>query len=62
MKKRIAALGLALAMVMGTVALAAGAEQTITVTPMTLNINGQDVTRPGLRLRRSHLRPHPLHC
>ena len=44
MKKRIAALGLALAMVMGTVALAAGAEQTITVTPMGLTVNGLEVT------------------
>ena len=37
-------MALALAMVMGTVALAAGAEKTITVTPMTLTINGQEVT------------------
>ena len=44
MKKRIAALGLAFAMVMGTVALAAGAEQTITVTPMGLTVNGLEVT------------------
>ena len=44
MKKRITAMALALAMVMGTVALAAGAEKTITVTPMTLTINGQEVT------------------
>ena len=44
MKKRITALALAFAMVLGTVALAAGTEKSITVSPMTLNINGQDVT------------------
>ena len=44
MKKRIAALALAFAMVLGTVALAAGTEKSITVSPMTLNINGQTVT------------------
>ena len=44
MKKRITALALALGMVMGTVALAAGAEKTISVTPMGLAINGQAVT------------------
>ena len=43
MKKRITALALAFVMVMGTVALAAGTEKSITVTPMTLNINGQQV-------------------
>ena len=45
-KKRAFAMALALVMALGTVALAAGAEKTITVTPMTLNINGQTVT-PG---------------
>ncbi|MCI9264871.1 MAG: FAD-binding protein [Oscillospiraceae bacterium] len=44
MKKRLAALALAFAMVLGTVALAAGAEKTITVSPMTLTVNGQTVT------------------
>ena len=44
MKRRIAALALAVGMVMGTVALAAGTEKTISVNPMTLNINGQAVT------------------
>ncbi|MCI8475002.1 MAG: FAD-dependent oxidoreductase, partial [Oscillospiraceae bacterium] len=44
MKKRITALALAFVMVMGTVAVAAGTEKSITVNPMTLNINGQDVT------------------
>ncbi|MCI8475078.1 MAG: FAD-dependent oxidoreductase [Oscillospiraceae bacterium] len=44
MKKRIAALALAFVMVMGTVAVAAGTEKSITVNPMTLNINGQQVT------------------
>ncbi len=44
MKKRITALALAFVMVMGTVALAAGTEKSITVTPMGLNINGQAVT------------------
>lgn len=43
MRKRITALILAIIMVIGTVALAAGAEKTITVSPMTLNINGQEV-------------------
>lgn len=43
MKKRLTALALACAMAIGTVALAAGAEKSITVTPMTLNINGQTV-------------------
>ena len=44
MKKRITALALAIFMVLGTVALAAGTEKNITVTPMTLSINGQQVT------------------
>ena len=44
MKKRIAALALAFAMVLGTTALAAGVEKNITVTPMELSINGQTVT------------------
>ena len=44
MKKRLTALALAFAMVLGTVALAAGAEKSITVSPMTLTINGQEVT------------------
>lgn len=44
MKKRVTALALAALMVMGTVAVAAGAEKTITVTPMGLNVNGQVVT------------------
>ena len=44
MKKRITALALAIFMVLGTAALAAGTEKSITVSPMTLNINGQNVT------------------
>ena len=44
MKKRIAALSMALVMGLGTVALAAGAEKTITVTPMGMTVNGQAVT------------------
>ncbi len=44
MKKRITALALALAMVMGTAALAAGVEKTVSITPMDLTINGQQVT------------------
>jgi len=44
MKKRIAALALAFAMVLGTAALAVGAEKTITVSPMQMIINGQSVT------------------
>jgi len=44
MKKRITALLLAMVMVLGTVAVAAGADKTITVTPMGLTINGQVVT------------------
>lgn len=43
MKRRITALALACVMVMGTVAAAAGAERTITVTPMELSVNGQKV-------------------
>ena len=43
-KKRAGAMLLSMAMVLGPAAVAAGAEKTITVTPMTLNINGQDVT------------------
>ena len=43
MKKRITALALSAAMVLGMTALAAGAERTISVTPMTLTINGQQV-------------------
>ncbi len=44
MKRRITALALACVMVMGTVAAAAGAERTITVTPMDLSVNGQKVS------------------
>lgn len=44
MKKRITALALALAMVMGTAALAVGVEKTVSITPMDLTINGQQVT------------------
>ncbi len=44
MKKRITALALACVMVLGTTALAAGAEKTISVTPMDMTINGQTVT------------------
>jgi len=44
MKKRITALALAFLMVMGTVAVAAGTDKTITVTPMGMTINGQAVT------------------
>ena len=44
MKKRLTALAMALAMVMGTVALAAGTEKTISVNPMELTVNGQTVT------------------
>ena len=44
MKKRITAFALATAMVMGTVALAAGTQKNITVTPITLSINCQVVT------------------
>ena len=44
MKKRITALALAIFMVLGTVAVAAGTEKNITVTPMGMSINGQTVT------------------
>ncbi len=44
MKKRITALALACVMVLGTAALAAGTEKTISVTPMDMTINGQAVT------------------
>lgn len=44
MKKRIAAISMALVMGLGTVALAAGVEKTITVTPMGMTVNGQSVT------------------
>ena len=44
MKKRITALALAVVMVMGTAALAAGAEKRITVTPMGMSVNGYTVT------------------
>ena len=44
MKKRITALALAVVMVMGTVAVAAGTAKNITVTPMNMSINGQTVT------------------
>ncbi len=44
MKKRITAMALAFVMVLGTVAAAAGTEKTISVTPMTMTINGQSVT------------------
>ena len=44
MRKRIAALALAFGMVLGTVALAAGTEKSITVSPMGMSINGQSVT------------------
>lgn len=47
MKKRITAFAMALAMVAGTVAMAAGVEQTISVTPMNLTVNGQQVTPTG---------------
>lgn len=47
MKKRIAALALAFAMVMGTAAAAAGVEKTISITPMDLTVNGQAVTATG---------------
>ncbi len=43
MKKRITALALAFVMVLGTAALAAGTEKTISVTPMDMSINGQTV-------------------
>lgn len=44
MKKRIAALTMACVMVLGTVAAAVGVEKTITVSPMTLTVDGQSVT------------------
>ncbi len=44
MKKRIAALAMACVMVLGTVAAAVGVEKTITVSPMTLTVDGQSVT------------------
>lgn len=44
MKKRIAAMALAYAMVMGTAALAAGGAKSISVTPMNMTVNGQTVT------------------
>ena len=44
MKKRLIALTLAFATVMGTVALAAGAERTISVSSMNLTLNGQALT------------------
>lgn len=44
MKKRITALTLAFFMVLGTVAVAAGTDKSITVTPMGMSINGQTVT------------------
>ena len=49
-KKRAGAMLLSMAMVLGPAAVAAGAEKTITVTPMGLNINGQKSPhRRGLR-------------
>ncbi len=44
MKKRLLSLTLALAIVTGSVALAAGVEKTITVSPMALTVDGQAVT------------------
>ena len=44
MKKRIVALTMALAMVLGLAAVAAGGDKTISVTPMNMTINGQAVT------------------
>ena len=44
MKRRITALALAAALVLGTVAVAAGTEKVITVSPMTLSINGREVS------------------
>ncbi len=44
MRKRITALVMAFAMVLGTAALAAGTEKTVSVTPMELTVNGQKVT------------------
>lgn len=47
MRKRITALALACAMALGTTALAAGVERTITVTPMEMTVNGQRVAPTG---------------
>lgn len=47
MKKRLTALALAFAMVLGTTALAAGGEKAIQVTTMELAVNGQKVTPTG---------------
>ena len=47
MKKRIIALALACAMVLGTTALAAGVERAMTVTPMEMTVNGEKVTPTG---------------
>ena len=44
MKKRIVALAMAFAMVLGIAAVAAGGDKTISVTPMNMTINGQAVT------------------
>ena len=44
MKKRLTALSLAALMVMGTVAMAAGVEKTISVTPMDMTLNDKAVT------------------
>lgn len=44
MKKRLTALALAFVMALGTVAVAAGTEKSITVTPMGMTVNGQAVT------------------
>ena len=44
MKKRLLSLALAFAIVTGTVALATGAEKSISVSPMSLTVNGQAVT------------------
>lgn len=44
MRKRITALALACVMGLGTVAAAAGAEKSITVTPMSLSVDGRQVT------------------
>lgn len=44
MKKRIAAFAMALSMVLGVTAVAVGGEKAITVSPMTLTINGQNIT------------------
>ncbi len=50
MEKRAGAMLLSMAMVLGPAAVAAGAEKTITVTPMALNFNGQKSPhRRGLR-------------